>query len=244
MAILHKVKARLYKNLLTPDPDDYMIRVVSERTLGVHEICVSAVTRGGADISATAMEHAVTLFLTEMGYLLCDGFTVNVEWFTAAPQVKGVVNSPKEQYNKGKHTLVFEFHQGSLLRKEIENVAVEILGVADTGAFIEQALDVKSGSVNDLLTVNRPLKIAGYKIKIAGDNPANGIFFVNQATGERTKVDDSDIVTNNPSELIVVIPDLSAGTYQLEVTTQYGSNTKTMLKEPRTAIFDKALTVQ
>jgi hypothetical protein len=43
MAILHKVKAWLYKNLLTPDPDDYVIRVVSERTLGVHEICVSAV---------------------------------------------------------------------------------------------------------------------------------------------------------------------------------------------------------
>jgi hypothetical protein len=241
MAILHKVKAWLYKNLLTPDPDDYIIRVVSERTLGVHEICVSATTRGGADISASAMEHAVILFLTEMGYLLCDGFTINVEWFTAGPQVRGVANSPKEQYDKEKHTLVFEFHQGSLLRKEIENVTVEILGVADTGAFIEQALDVKSGTVNDLLTPNRPLKIEGYKIKVAGDNPANGIFFVNQATGERTKVDDSDIVTNNPSELIVVIPDLATGTYSLEVTTQYSSSN--LLKEPKTAIFDKTLTV-
>jgi hypothetical protein len=242
MAIFHRIKAWLYKNLLTPDPDDYVIRAISERTLGVREICVSAVTRGGADISAAAMEHAVLLFLTEMGYLLCDGFTINVEWFTAGPLVKGVANSPKEQYNKEKHTLVFEFHQGSLLRKEIENVTVEILGVADTGAFIEQALDVKSGSVNDLLTPNRPLKIAGYKIKVAGDNPANGIFFVNQSTGERTKVDDSDIVTNNPSELIVVIPDLSAGTYQLEVITQYSIGV--VLKESRSALFDKILTVQ
>jgi hypothetical protein len=242
MAILHRIKAWLYKNQLTPDPDDYVIRVVSERTLGVHEICISAASRGGADISAAAMEHAVILFLTEMGYQLCDGFSVNTGWFAAGPQVRGVANSPKEQYNREKHSLLFEFHQGALLRKELENVTVEILGVADTGAMIAQVINVKTGSVNDLLTPNRPLKIDGHKIKIAGDSAANGIYFVNQATAERTKVDGSDIVTNNPSELIVVIPSLAAGTYQVEVTTQYSVGT--VLKEPRSALFDKALTVQ
>jgi hypothetical protein len=188
------------------------------------------------------MEHAVNLFLSEMGYQLCDGFSVNTGWFTAGPQVRGVANSPREQYDSEKHTLLFEFHQGATLRKELENVTVEILGVADTDAFITRATDVKTGSVNDLLTPNRNLKIAGYKIRIAGDNDANGIYFVNQATSERTAVDVSDIVTNNPSELIVVIPALATGTYLLEVTTQYAPGT--LLKEPRTAMFDKTLTVK
>jgi hypothetical protein len=57
-----------------------------------------------------------------------------------------------------------------------------------------------------------------------------------------TKVDDSDIATNNPSELIVIIPQLPAGTYQVEVTTQYSVGI--LLKEPRVTLFDKALTVQ
>jgi hypothetical protein len=242
MAILHKIKAWLYKNLLTPDPDDYTIRVVSERTLDVHEICTSATSRGGADIPAAAMEHAVTLFLTEMGYQLCDGFSVNTGWFVARPLVRGVANNPKEQYSKDKHTLLFEFHQGALLRRELENVTVEILGVADTGTAIAQVTDVKTGSVNDLLTPGRPLKIEGHKIKIAGDTPANGICFVNLTTAERTEVDASDIVTNNPSELIVVIPDLETGTYQVEVATQFTNSV--LLKEPRTAVLDKALTVK
>ncbi|MDR1096628.1 MAG: DUF4469 domain-containing protein [Tannerella sp.] len=242
MAILHQISAWLYKNLLTPDPDDYLIRPVSARTLNAKEICESASTRGGADIPAPAMEHAVNLFLTEMGYLLCDGFSVNTGWFTAGPQIKGVANSPKEQYSKEKHTLLFEFHQGALLRKELGNVTVEILGVADTDAVITQVVDVKSGSVNDLLTPNRNLRIAGYKIKIAGNHAANGIYFVNQATEERTRVDDSDVVTNNPSELIVVIPPLAAGTYLLEATTQYSVGK--LLNEPRTFVFDKILTVQ
>jgi hypothetical protein len=177
-----------------------------------------------------------------MGYQLCDGFSVNTGWYTAGPQVRGVANTPQEQYDKDKHSLLFEFHQGSLLRKELENVNVEIIGVADTEAAIAQVIDVKTGSVNDLLTPNRNLKIAGYKIKIAGENAANGIYFVNRVTAERTKVDSSDIVINNPSELIVVIPELAAGTYLLEVTTQYAVGS--LLKEPRTATFDKTLTVQ
>ncbi|MDR1172269.1 MAG: DUF4469 domain-containing protein [Bacteroidales bacterium] len=242
MAILHKISAWLYKNLLTPDPDDYVIRPVSARTLNVKEICESASSRGGADIPAPAMEHAASLFLTEMGYLLCDGFSVNTGWFTAGPQVKGVANSPKEQYDREKHTLLFEFHQGALLRKELGNVTVEILGVADTDAVITQVVDVKSGSMNSLLTPNRNLRIAGQKIKIAGDHAANGVYFVNQATGERIRVDDSDVVTNNPSELLVVIPPLATGSYLLETTTQYAVSF--LLKEPRTAVFDKTLTVE
>ncbi|MDR2138884.1 MAG: DUF4469 domain-containing protein [Tannerella sp.] len=241
--ILHRIKAWLYPNLLTPDPNDYVIRPISERTLGVSEICGEAVSRGGADISASAMEHAVNLFHREMAYQLCDGFSVNTGWYMAGVHVKGVVNSPTEQYSKEKHTLLFEFHQGAHLRSELEHVEVEILGVADTDAVIAQVVDVKTGSINDLLTPNRNLKIAGHKIKIAGDKAANGIYFVNQATAERTRVDDSDIVTNNPSELIVVIPALAAGTYQLEITTQYSGGGKA-LNEPRTAVFNSVLTVE
>jgi hypothetical protein len=244
MAVLHRLKAWLYKNLLTPDPNDYAIRVVSERTLGIREICESAVARGGADVSAAAMEHAVNLFLKEMGYQLCDGFSVNAEWFVASPQVRGVANSPGEQFNKDKHTVLFEFHQGAQLRKELENVLVEILGVADTATLVEQVTDVKTGSVNDLLTPNRNLKISGHKIKVAGDSAANGIYFIHTGTAERIRVDDTDIVTNNPSELIVVIPELAVGTYRLEVVTQYSGNSKIPLKDPRSATFDRVLTVE
>ncbi|MDR0606576.1 MAG: DUF4469 domain-containing protein [Bacteroidales bacterium] len=51
------------------------------------------------------------------------------------------------------------------------------------------------------------------------------------------------MVINNPSELIIMIPALPSGTYHLEVTTQF-SNGSTLLKESRTAIFDRTLTVR
>ncbi|MGV8090966.1 MAG: DNA-binding domain-containing protein [Mangrovibacterium sp.] len=45
--VLHKVKAYLYDNPLTENPEDYSARVISERSLGIGEICDSAVSRGG-----------------------------------------------------------------------------------------------------------------------------------------------------------------------------------------------------
>lgn len=243
MAVLHKIKAYLYENLLTKDnPNDYIARTVSERSLNVKQICETAVNRGGADVSAAAMEHATTLFLKEMAYQLCDGYSVNTGYFTAGTQIRGVFDSPSETFSSDKHNILFQFNQGEKLRAEIPNIEVSILGIADSACSILQVTDVKSGSVNDLITPGRNLKISGNKIKVAGDNPNNGVFFVNTGTQERVVVESNDMVTNNPSELIIIIPDLASGTYTLEILTQF-SGTQ-MLKEPRMASFDKVLTVQ
>ena len=244
MAILHKIKAYLYDNALTKDnPNDFIARTVSERSLNVKQICEAAVNRGGSDVSAPSMQHATELFLKEMAYQLCDGYSVNTGYFTASTLIRGVFDNPTETFNATKHTILFQFNQGEKLRAEIPTIEVDILGVADASAAILQVTDVKSGSVNDLLTPGRNLKMSGNKIKIAGDDTANGVYFVETTTKTRTAVDNTDIVTNNPSELIILIPALAVGTYTIEVVTQFSSGTS-LLKEPRTASFDKILTVQ
>ncbi|WP_042720431.1 DNA-binding domain-containing protein [Flavobacterium sp. B17] len=243
MSILHKIKAYLYDNTLTKDnPNDFIARTVSERSLSVKQICEAAASRGGADVSASAMEHATELFLKEMAYQLCDGYSINTGYFTASTTIRGVFDSPSETFNKDKHSIIFQFNQGEKLRAEISNIEVEILGVAEASSVILQVTDVKSGSVNDLITPGRNLKIAGSKIKVAGNDPFIGVFFVNVSTNLRTMVEESDIVTNNPSEVMVVIPALPAGTYQLEVVTQFADSS--ILKQPRTALLDKPLTVE
>ena len=242
--VLHKIRVNLYENLLTENPNDYSAKVISERTLNVKEICKTAIKRGGAASTAEAMEHNVMLFLKEMAYQLQDGYSVNTGYFVANAQVRGVFDSKTETFNPAKHSVLFRFNQGDLLRKEIPNINVQIMGLGETGIIISHVVDAKTGSVNDLITSGRNLKIKGGKLKIAGDNPTNGIYFVNNVTNESIKVDATDIVTNNPSELIIIIPPLTLGEYRLEVVTQYGSNTKTLLKEPRSFTFDKILTVQ
>jgi len=239
----HTIKAYLYDNLLTPDPNDFVARVSSERSLSVADICHSAATRGGADVSDAAMSHAVELFLKEMAYRLCDGFAVNTGYFTAMPVVRGVFLNPNETFDPQRHTLQFQFTQGELMRREIEDVEVKIMGVAETGLYIGQVEDMKSRTVNEVLTPGFNLRVTGTKLRVVGDKPGVGIFFRETVTNTATKVDEGDIVVNNPSELMIIIPALPAGTYQLEVTTQYSTGNK-LLKEVRSAVFDRPLTVK
>lgn len=239
----HTIKAYLYDNLLTPDPNDFVARVSSERSLSVADICHSAATRGGADVSDAAMNHAVELFLKEMAYRLCDGFAVNTGYFTAMPVVRGVFLNPNETFDPQRHTLQFQFTQGELMRREIEDVEVKIMGVAETGLYIGQVEDMKSRTVNEVLTPGFNLRVTGTKLRVVGDKPGVGIFFRETVTNTATKVDEGDIVINNPSELMIIIPALPAGTYQLEVTTQYSTGNK-LLKEVRSAVFDRPLTVK
>jgi hypothetical protein len=242
MAVLHTIKAWLHENLLTEDQNDYTARVSAERTLSVRDICESAVARGGADVNASAMEHAVELFHKEMAYRLCDGFSVNTGWYNASMHIKGVFDSPTEAFNPDKHSVLAEFHQGAELRKELSAVTVSILGKAEVNFLIAQVTDLRTGSVNDLLTPGRNARIAGNKLKIIGKDESCGVYFRNEDTQERVKVDAADIVENQNAHLMLVIPALAAGVYKLEITTQYAGSTTT-LKEPRTAVFDRPLTV-
>ena len=56
-------------------------------------------------------------------------------------------------------------------------------------------------------------------------------------------MDVRDMIVNNPSELIVHIPQLTAGKYRLVIRTQF-SGSSTPLKEPRMNVYDKIFTVQ
>jgi hypothetical protein len=48
-----------------------------------------------------------------------------------------------------------------------------------------------------------------------GDNPQIGIYFEHETGSEIFKVAENDIIVNNPSELIVMIPALESGQYTI-----------------------------
>ena len=52
--------------------------------------------------------------------------------------------------------------------------------------------------------------------------------------GTVIEIANDDIVVNNPSELLLLLPaDMKDGVYELKVTTQYSNGGSTLLKQPR-----------
>ena len=240
-SILNFIKVYLYYNYLTDNPNDLTARVISERSVGVAELCQSAVNRAKAPTTPEVMEHNVRLFLDEMVFQLKNGFAINTGYFTANAQVRGVFESKTDKFDPAKHSVLFRFNQGDVLRKEIPNVSVQVMGMGDTGVVISHVQDKKTGSVNDLLTPGGALRIRGGKLKIAGDHPDVGISFESES-GALVRVEPRDVIVNNPSELIVEIPQMAPGKYRLTVCTQYNA-TAALLKTPRICVYEKVLTV-
>ena len=97
-----------------------------------------------------------------------------------------------------------------------------ILGAAETGPVINRVEDLYTGTENSVLTPGRNLRIYGQRLRIAGDDPAAvGVWFVAVGeTPERIRLDDRDLVDNDPSKLTLVVPSLAPGGYFVEIVTQ------------------------
>ena len=234
----------LFHNPLTENnPNDLVGHVYSQETVSLQQLCESAAGRGGADISASAMFHAAEMLFHEVEFQLCNGFSVNLNGvITGHVGIKGVFDGPNDHFDPDRHKIFFGFQAGAALRKLIPLIKVNVRGMADSGLKILQIEDVASGSVNDLLTPGSILRVFGQKIKVVGDDPEVGIFFVSETTRSRVKVAPNQIETNANSKLVFNIPALPDGAYHIEVVTQY-SNANALLKAPRTFKFEKALTV-
>jgi hypothetical protein len=108
---------------------------------------------------------------------------------------------------------------------------------------IEFVDDVKSGTTNDKITRGGPVKVTGHNLKIEGKDPTIGIEFISLEDPEANyRVPKSDIITNNPSELMFLAPYMVDGeSVVVKVTTQFSGST--LLKTPRSVTFDKELKV-
>ena len=55
---------------------------------------------------------------------------------------------------------------------------MDIEGLADTSGWIDEFIDIEENSTNTLYLAEDQFVIHGHKIKVAGDDPGIGVYFV------------------------------------------------------------------
>jgi hypothetical protein len=241
--VLHRIRVKLYPNYLTHVEGAYIARTDNEASLSIEEVCAALKNRGGFTGSYDDLVEHVKQFFDEAAYQLCDGFAVNTGYFSVHPNVGGTFDKVIEGHDTKKHPVTFRFRTLSALRALAEHIVVEVEGLADVQGYIDEFIDVSTESVNDTLSPGGMFSIAGHKLKVAGDNPEVGVYFVPETDpAGRVKVS-GHLAENTASKLIGVIPALDAGKWQVEVKTQFSGSGSTMLKAPRTITSAFTLTV-
>jgi len=229
------LNAWLRKNMLTEDPKDYTATVQSRGSVGVTDI-VDELVNEGMEIKRETVVDIVTRFNRKAADMALSGYNVN----TGLVYMRSIVKGPfyDKVWNPDLNSVYVTINQGLDLRVAVAETIVEIQGIQSDPLEILSLADSTTGKTDGTLTKGRNAELKGSYLKVIGENPDCGVAFRNTSTQVVTKLAMGDIVLNEPSRLLILVPaNLTDGEYEISVTTQFTSGNVT-LKTPRTTIFE------
>jgi len=238
----NSVIVELYDLAITGRKDDRFGRVVVTRRLNEADLAQKAEERGSplsADILLTSMNIMRGLAKEE----IATGGHVTFGLGTFGLKVNGVFVGDNAKWDSSKHSLSIQVYPSPELREIVNEIGVEVRGMAPSTMVINSVVNVATGEENTTLTPGGGANVSGSGIKIEGDADGLGISLANTETGDVVSIPMNTVLINEPSRLSFIVPgDLPAGAYLLTVTTQYSASSS-MLKEPRSFTLEYVLTV-
>ncbi|MDR2147247.1 MAG: DUF4469 domain-containing protein [Tannerella sp.] len=229
----------LSENLLTDRPDDFSAQTHSIATLGKEEI-ITRILNKGTLLTRTDILAVLNGLEETVVEALLEGYSLTLPLFNTSFSISGVFESPLDTFDGNRHKLNINLTKGVLLRKTEGEIKFEKTNAAAALPNIQEVKDSVSNTVNAKLTQRGVVEVRGYNLKIDGDSPACGLWFIDQ-NGAETKA--GVIVENKPARIIALIPDLPAGSYQVKVVTQYAGGGR-WLKTPKQFVYPKTLAVE
>lgn len=225
------LKGWLTDNTVTTDPNDKILVLESTGKADFNKV-IEEMQAQDTGLRIETLIHVSSLYERTCAQLLLNGYQVNTGLFYGVAQFKGVIEGGK--WDKNKNYIYVSFNQSKVVREEIANTSVHILGEKADVMYILEVEDRKTGMKDGTATAGRNLIVRGSFLKVVGTDEAVGITLCSQKDDTVIKLEDDMIVHNNPSELTLLMPsDISNGNYELTISTQY-SNAH-VLKSPRSA---------
>jgi hypothetical protein len=228
--VLHRIKVKLLPNYLPQVEGEYIARTDNEACLNISKVVTALINRGGYNCDHKEMVEHVTRFMEEAVYQLCDGYRINMGFYSVYPNIGGTFATEHDTCDPEKNPLSFRFRMERPLRNLMKHIAVDVIGTGKDTAFIKHFID--RDSVNAQCTPGHVFSIKGQKIKIVGDTEECGVYFVPVDEPDKAvKVEWLDV--NRASMLVGVIPDICHKSARIEVRTQFTGSRAITLKAPR-----------
>ncbi|WP_251624050.1 DNA-binding domain-containing protein [Odoribacter lunatus] len=239
--VSNSIKLLLYKNLLTPDPNDYAPRVAIEQSLGIEDI-INDIIASRTDLSASTIRDVNSRLEEAILKRLSNGYAIRTGLYSVCPKASGVFSKATQPYDPSVHQINAQFTQSAQVREKLRASRVVVNGVAPVSILIDEVMDVKSKAVNGTLTRGHNILVSGNDIKVSGEKEGVGVRFINADNSSTVEIPIDELARNTAKELILLVPsDMEPGNYYLEVSTQLSGSTQ--LKEVRTFRFEQVLTV-
>ena len=203
----------LQANPGTPDPNDYFARISTFTNYTEKDLAQDLVNRNVFPNAGLAL-GAIQSYQALIAEKVADGCAVNTALATYRPGITGVFRGPNDLFDPARHDLMPSLQTGPLLRRAVRSASVQKTKPAWPAPVLIDFTDFKTGTHNATLTPRGIGEALGQHLKY-GDQPGEGPWFVNTATGEATPVE--TVAKKTKSKLLFLCPNLAPGTYRLEV---------------------------
>ena len=237
-APLHGFEVQLYENHLQGGPNTYVAKNTKEKTLNIDEICGSMKVRGGYEGSVEDANKTIRHFLKETMFLLCDGYSTNLDWFTISVHVNGLFHGVNEPFDPRTHKVGFSFHPLKAMREQASRISIKVNGHVEDPAYITECKDMEDPHTPpNMYDLGHVCEIVGQRIKIEGPTSEAGLWMVPPLDPtKRMKV--TRIISNAPSRIEFVPVDTGYADNRLEIRTRFsGSSTPLLTARTITSSF-------
>ncbi len=211
------IKYYLQPNPITPDPNDQSARVLPNASLSLDDIIARMMQRGTTVTEADA-RAVLNLFFEVVCDEVVNGNFINLPIANIRSGISGVFTSATDDFDPARHALRATLSPGTLLNEKMRNARLEKTLQPLPSPVLLEFLNINTNTTNAVLTPSGIGQIIGEELKFNPNNPQEGIFFI-ATDGTETKV--QIIASRTEGKLVFAIPNLSPGTYTLEVRRAY-----------------------
>jgi hypothetical protein len=231
----HDTEVLLYESHLEGYEGKLFARTMHDKILTYEDVCVWAKERGGFTGRLEDLKDHTVAFLRAMVSLLRDGYGINIgDILEAVLHVSGWFENEYAQADKEKNRVSVRVRTLPGARKVTEGIRVVNRGRAPVQAYVAELIDTDSSTVNELVTKDGIFTILGRYLKIVGDDPKAGVFFVSPGSPDVAVKVTGKLAVNDPSKIMGKAPELLPDKdWYIEIRTYYSGTTGRPLKELR-----------
>jgi hypothetical protein len=243
--IMHTIMAKFVHAFLPNAKKPYNLRAVFQPELDIHGIASKAEVYN-IETDPKVIEEGFTAACELIYYLAADGYKLKTSLFNTWLRLPGEYEGAETSLAEGLHPEVRMQIAASFRQYIRDRVKVQFDGIDDTDGFIADALDEKTGLMDEVMTIGNLLTVRGYGLKIESDDahePVAGLWFDGPGAVTRAEI----IPVNEPRTLKFIVPAglTPGGKYGLVIVTQSSAKgSGTLLKNHRTVRSSFKLTAQ
>ena len=237
MAVIKKIYEwffYLVENTVTKEKGDRIAKVKYKKTKDIEDLA-ERIVRERTEYRKDTIVNIIRMVNSAKLEFLSQGDRVNDGIVIFEPTITG--NFYEDTiFVDGQHSCVVN----TRVTNDVHTMLAQVKGtynglsMENGGASIEGITDSATGATDGTVTAGKVITISGNKIRVVppeGEMAEDCIIFENETTGNTHTLRDP-LISNNPSKIVLQLPQRERGTYLLTIKTLY-STTSHNLKEPR-----------